>query len=50
MSDLTAKHCKPCEGGTAPYDAAQTKEMLSQLKGWIVEDGKHRTAGKRRWS
>ena len=40
MSDLTAKHCKPCEGGTTPYNALQTKEMLTQLKGWIVEDGK----------
>ena len=40
MTDLTTKHCKPCEGGTAPYTAAQTKEMLKQLKAWIVEDGK----------
>jgi len=40
MSDLTMKHCKPCEGGTAPYGAAQAKEMLAQLKGWIIEDGK----------
>ena len=40
MSALTTKHCKPCEGNVAPYDAAQTREMLAQLKGWIVEDGK----------
>ena len=40
MSDLVKKRCKPCEGGVAPYDAAQTKEMLKQLKAWIVEDGK----------
>ena len=40
MSELLKKHCKPCEGGTAPYNEAQTKEMLRQLKGWIVEDGK----------
>ena len=40
MSELLTKHCQPCEGGTVPYNAAQTKEMLAQLKGWIVEDGK----------
>jgi len=40
MTDLASKKCKPCEGGTAPYTAAQTKDMLGQLKGWIVEDGK----------
>ena len=40
MSDLVTKHCKPCEGGTVPYNAEQTKEMLKQLKAWIVEDGK----------
>ena len=40
MNDLVKKHCKPCEGGTVPYNAQQTKEMLKQLKAWIVEDGK----------
>jgi 4a-hydroxytetrahydrobiopterin dehydratase len=40
MNDLLQKRCKPCEGGTVPYNAAQTKELLAQLKGWIVEDGK----------
>jgi 4a-hydroxytetrahydrobiopterin dehydratase len=40
MSGLVKKRCKPCEGGVAPYDAAQAKELLKQLKAWIVEDGK----------
>jgi 4a-hydroxytetrahydrobiopterin dehydratase len=40
MNDLVKKHCKPCEGGTVPYNTQQTKEMLKQLKAWIVEDGK----------
>lgn len=40
MTDLARKRCKPCEGGTVPYSAAQTKEMLKQLKAWIIEDGK----------
>ena len=40
MTDLVKKHCKPCEGGIAPYNAEQIRELLEQLKGWIVEDGK----------
>jgi len=40
VSDLTTKHCKPCEGGAMPYTPAQAKEMLAHLKGWILEDGK----------
>ena len=40
MNELLQKRCKPCEGGTVPYNAAQTKEMLVHLRGWIVEDGK----------
>jgi len=40
MSDLVTRRCKPCEGGVAPYNPGQTAEMLKQLKGWIVEDGK----------
>ena len=40
MTDLASRRCKPCEGGVAPYTAAETKDLLKQLKGWIVEDGK----------
>ena len=40
MNELLRKRCKPCEGGTVPCNAAQIVEMLSQLKGWSVEDGK----------
>jgi 4a-hydroxytetrahydrobiopterin dehydratase len=40
MNELLKKNCKPCEGGAVPFNAAQTMEMLAQLKGWIVEDGK----------
>jgi 4a-hydroxytetrahydrobiopterin dehydratase len=40
MSDLKDRHCRPCEGGVAPYGAEQAKELLAQLKGWIIEDGK----------
>jgi 4a-hydroxytetrahydrobiopterin dehydratase len=40
MEELARKKCKPCEGGVAPYNAQQTADLLKQLKGWIVEDGK----------
>jgi len=40
MNELLGKHCKPCEGNVAPYTPAQVKEMLGNLKAWIVEDGK----------
>jgi 4a-hydroxytetrahydrobiopterin dehydratase len=40
MSSLAGKKCTPCEGGVAPYSESQAKELLRQLKGWIIEDGK----------
>ena len=40
MNELAKKKCKPCEGGVAPYSAGEAQEMLKQLKGWILEDGK----------
>ena len=40
MSTLASKKCKPCEGGVAPYTEVQAKDLLRQLKGWIVEDAK----------
>ena len=40
MTDLASKKCKPCEGGVAPYSAQQAHDMLKQLKGWIIEQGK----------
>jgi 4a-hydroxytetrahydrobiopterin dehydratase len=40
MTELAKMKCKPCEGGVAPYSPAQVKELLKQLQGWMVEDGK----------
>lgn len=40
MDDLASRRCKPCEGGVAPYGEAQARELLRQLKGWILEDGR----------
>ena len=36
MSDLAARHCKPCEGGMAPLTPAQAQELLRQLSGWTL--------------
>jgi len=36
MSDLAARHCKPCEGGMAPLAPAKAQEMLRQLSGWTL--------------
>lgn len=40
MNELTAKRCRPCEGGVAPLDAAQVEQLLGKLKGWALEDGR----------
>jgi 4a-hydroxytetrahydrobiopterin dehydratase len=40
MTELAKRKCKPCEGGLAPYSGEQARELLKQLKGWILEDGK----------
>ena len=40
MTELAKRKCKPCEGGVAPYTAKQAAELLQQLKGWTIEEGK----------
>jgi 4a-hydroxytetrahydrobiopterin dehydratase len=40
METLARKRCKPCEGGVAPYNEQQARNMLAQLKGWTLQDGK----------
>jgi 4a-hydroxytetrahydrobiopterin dehydratase len=40
VSDLAKKKCKPCEVGIAPYSAEQAQELLGQLNGWILKDGR----------
>lgn len=37
--DLTAKHCKPCERGTAPLGKTEIDTLLKQLAGWSYRDG-----------
>ncbi len=33
-TELTARHCTPCEGGTPPLDDEETDRLLSSLNGW----------------
>ncbi len=40
MTDLVAKHCVPCEGGTAPLSREEANTFLAQLPGWqLAADG-----------
>ncbi len=39
MTDLTARRCKPCEGGVEPLKPDQVETLLSQLKGWRLAFG-----------
>jgi 4a-hydroxytetrahydrobiopterin dehydratase len=42
MSDLAAKRCEPCRGGTPPLSAEQQAELLAQLDpSWSIVDGHH---------
>jgi 4a-hydroxytetrahydrobiopterin dehydratase len=38
MTGLTAKTCKPCEGGVKPLSADEANDMLGQLSGWTLDD------------
>jgi len=41
-SSFAQQHCRPCEGGVAPYGLQQAQAALAQLAtGWqLAEDGK----------
>lgn len=39
-ADLSAKHCKPCEGGTPPLAGEQLDAFARQVQGWEVPDGR----------
>ncbi len=39
MTDLTAKHCVPCEGGVDPLERAAAEALLAELHGdWTLTD------------
>jgi 4a-hydroxytetrahydrobiopterin dehydratase len=39
VSDLSARKCKPCEGGVAPLKPEEIRTLLKQLSGWAFADG-----------
>lgn len=39
-ADLSAKHCKPCEGGTPPLAGQPLEELAKQVQGWEMPDGR----------
>jgi 4a-hydroxytetrahydrobiopterin dehydratase len=40
MTSLAKKRCKPCEGGVKPFSAEESKQLLKELKGWTIENGR----------
>ncbi len=36
VCDLSAKSCKPCEGGVPPLGADETERLLQGLVGWQI--------------
>lgn len=42
MSELAARKCKPCEGGTPPLGVAAAQNLLKQLSGaWALTEDAH---------
>jgi len=40
VPDLAGKKCKVCEGGIAPLTQAEIRDLLKQLEGWELIDGR----------
>jgi len=38
--DLSAKHCKPCEGGVPALGQAEIDDFLAALPGWAFDQGR----------
>ncbi len=38
-TDLSARTCKPCEGGVAPLKPQEIENLLKQLDGWEYANG-----------
>lgn len=36
--DLSQQSCQPCQGGVAPYGAAEARAMMDQLTGWELSE------------
>ena len=39
MSDLTKRHCVPCEGGTAPFTKKEAEKYLEIVSNWELLSG-----------
>ena len=37
MTELSTKHCTPCEGGVAPMDKEEAEKLLPELNGWMLD-------------
>lgn len=37
--ELSRKRCKPCEGGTKPFNRMEVEGYLAQLQGWEYVNG-----------
>jgi 4a-hydroxytetrahydrobiopterin dehydratase len=40
VSDLSSGRCKPCEGGVAPLQEQEIRNLLRQLDGWTLANGR----------
>lgn len=40
VPDLAARACKACEGGVAPLTDREIRDLLKQLSGWELIDGR----------
>ncbi len=38
MSDLAVQHCKVCDGGTPPLNAAAAADLLKQVSDWSLNE------------
>ncbi|MDB5097262.1 MAG: transcriptional coactivator/pterin dehydratase [Cyanobacteria bacterium RYN_339] len=38
--ELTNRHCVPCEGGVPKLGAAAVQDLLAQVTGWVLGDGR----------
>jgi 4a-hydroxytetrahydrobiopterin dehydratase len=38
MNDLTARHCKPCEGGAPPISGNDARNYLQKIPSWTLSD------------
>lgn len=40
MSELESRHCIPCQPGTPALSGEEVGNLIDQVPGWILEDGK----------